>query len=176
MPLHFHRWFPAPMRSGIQPVLETFGLTVPISSFERTYKLAILSASVVLVMSFLCIQIFPRQIISIFGTGSGGYFEFAELYFRIFMFGTLVNSVQPVTGNFFTAIGKPAKGIFISMTRQIIFLLPLILLLPMVFGINGIMYAGPIADFAAFAVVMIMVLGEMRRMRRMSDTLENAIE
>lgn len=92
------------------------------------------------------------------------------------MFGTLVNSVQPVTGNFFTAIGKPAKGIFISMTRQIIFLLPLILLLPMVFGINGIMYAGPIADFAAFAVVMIMVLGEMRRMRRMSDTLENAIE
>ena len=62
------------------------------------------------------------------------------------------------------------------MTRQIIFLLPLILLLPMVFGINGIMYAGPIADFAAFAVAMIMVLGEMRRMRRMSDTLENAIE
>lgn len=117
------------MRSGIQPVLETFGLTVPISSFERTYKLAILSASVVLVVSFLCFQIFPRQIISIFGTGSGVYFEFAELYFRIFMFDTLVNSVQPVTGDFFIAIGKPAKGIFISMTRQIIFLLPLILLL-----------------------------------------------
>ena len=161
---------------GSQPII---GFNYGAKQYGRvreTYKLAILSASVVSVVSFLCFQIFPRQIISLFGSGSAAYFEFAERYFRIFMFGTLVNSVQPVTGNFFTAIGKPAKGIFISMTRQIIFLLPLILLLPMVFGINGIMYAGPIADFAAFAVAMIMVMGEMRRMRKKSETLENAIE
>ena len=71
--------------------------------------------------------------------------------------------MQPISSNFFTAIGKPKKGIVLSLTRQILFLLPLILILPLFFGIDGIMYAGPIADFTAALACTIMIIYELRK-------------
>ena len=108
-------------------------------------------------------QLIPRQIISLFGNGSEEYFAFAENYFRIFLFFTFLNFLQPITSNFFTAIGKPKGGIFLSLTRQIIFLLPLILILPLIIGIDGIMYAGPVADLMAGITAIAMVARELRK-------------
>jgi Na+-driven multidrug efflux pump len=71
--------------------------------------------------------------------------------------------MQPISANFFTAIGKPKKGIFMSLTRQIIFLLPLLVIFPMFMGIDGIMYAGPVADFLAAAVCTLLVVHELKR-------------
>ena len=71
--------------------------------------------------------------------------------------------MQPISANFFTAIGKPKKGIFMSLTRQIIFLLPLLLILPLFMGIDGVMYAGPVADLVATVVCTVLVVKEMRR-------------
>ena len=85
--------------------------------------------------------------------------------------------MQPISSNFFTSIGKPKKGIFLSLTRQIIFLLPLIVIFPKIFdGIDGIMYAGPVADFAAATVATIMVLHEFRLMKKQEEELENKIQ
>lgn len=70
--------------------------------------------------------------------------------------------MQPITSNFFTAIGKPKVGSFLALTRQILFLLPLILLFPLFLGIDGIMYAGPVADCLAAVVCFIMVYRELR--------------
>ena len=64
------------------------------------------------------------------------------------MFLTLINGIQPVTANFSSSIGKAQLGVFMSLTRQILFLLPLIVIFPLIFGIDGVMYAGPIADAA----------------------------
>jgi len=69
-----------------------------------------------------------------------------------------------MSATFFTAIGKPRKGIFLSLTRQILFLLPLIIILPLFLGINGIMFAGPVADFVAALVSVIMICIEMRNL------------
>jgi Na+-driven multidrug efflux pump len=91
------------------------------------------------------------------------YYQFAVNYFRIFLFFTFLNFMQPISSNFFTAIGKPKRGVFLSLTRQIIFLLPLILILPLKMGIDGIMYAGPVADFMAAFVSFIMVFKELRQ-------------
>ena len=77
------------------------------------------------------------------------------------LFFTFLNFLQPITSNFFTAIGKPKGGVFLSLTRQIIFLLPLILLLPIFMGIDGIMYAGPAADLMAGITAIAMVLHEL---------------
>lgn len=70
--------------------------------------------------------------------------------------------MQPISSNFFTSIGKPKRGVFLSLTRQIIFLLPLLLLLPLIMGIDGIMYAGPVADCMAGIVAIIMVSLELK--------------
>lgn len=56
--------------------------------------------------------------------------------------------MQLLSANFFSAIGKPMKGVFLSLTRQVIFLVPLILILPLFLGVTGIMYAAPVADTA----------------------------
>mgnify|MGYP004673229357 FL=1 len=74
-----------------------------------------------------------------------------------------MNFLQPITSNFFTAIGKPTVGVFLSLTRQIIFLLPLLVVFPLIFGIDGIMYAGPSADFLAAVVTGAMAVRELKR-------------
>ena len=90
------------------------------------------------------------------------YFTFAVNYFHIFLFFTFLNFLQPISSNFFTAIGKPRGGIFLSLTRQIIFLLPLIIILPLPMGIDGIMYAGPVADCMAGLCSILMAGLELR--------------
>ena len=131
---------------------------------KQTYRNAVLAASAIAVAGFLCFQFFPREIISLFGEGSEAYYRFAEEYFRIFMMMFFLIGIQPVTANFFTSIGRAKLGIFLSLTRQIIFLLPLLLVLPYLFGIDGLMFAGPIADAAAAILALVLVRREMRRM------------
>jgi len=148
---------------GLQPIASfNFGAK-QYKRVKEAYLKAITCGAVMAITAFLLFQIFPRQIISIFGEGSAAYYTFAEKYFHIFLFFTFVNFLQPITSNFFTAIGKPQIGSFLALTRQIIFLLPLIILFPLFMGIDGIMYAGPIADFMAAVVVTVMVFRELRK-------------
>ncbi len=134
---------------GAQPIISFNYGAQQYGRVKRTYLTAATTASIIAVIAFLAFQILPRQIISLFGSGDELYYQFAVRYFRIFMFCTFLNGIQPLTGNFFTSIGQATRGIFISMTRQLIFLVPLILILPIFLGINGVMYAGPVADGAA---------------------------
>lgn len=72
----------------------------------------------------------------------------------------IVNGVQVLSSSFFTAIGKALKGLLLSLTRQVFFLIPLILILPLWLGIFGVLLAGPIADFIAFVVSVLLVKKE----------------
>jgi len=147
---------------GMQPIASFNYGARNYNRVKKVYCLSLCYGFAVSVFAFALFQLFPRQIISIFGSGSEEYFRFAILYFRIYLFFTFINCMQPISATFFTAIGKPKKGIFLSLTRQIIFLLPLIVILPVFFGINGIMFAGPVADFVAAIVSVIMVFVEIR--------------
>ena len=82
------------------------------------------------------------------------------------MFMTFINGIQPMSSGFFTSIGKAKLGIVVSLTRQVIFLLPLILIFPLFMGIDGVMYAGPIADAAAAAVAITLALRELKKMKQ----------
>lgn len=81
------------------------------------------------------------------------------------MFMTFANGLQPISSGFFTSIGKAKLGIFTSLTRQVMFLIPLILIFPLFFGINGVMYAGPIADLAAAVVAISFAVRELKKMK-----------
>lgn len=149
---------------GLQPIVSfNFGAGKP-HRVKQAYLLAAGCGLSLSVIFFALFQTIPRQIIALFGQGSDAYFTFAENYFRIFLFFTFLNFLQPISSNFFTAIGKPKGGIFLSLTRQIIFLLPLILILPLFLGIDGIMYAGPVADFMAGMCAIFMVGREFQRL------------
>ena len=137
------------LSQGLQPIASFNYGAGKKGRVKEAYMKAISIGAVLAVIAFLMFQFFPRQIISIFGDGSELYYQFAIRYFHVFLFFTFVNFMQPITSNFFTAIGKPKVGSFLALTRQILFLLPLILLFPLFLEIDGIMYAGPVADCLA---------------------------
>lgn len=151
------------LAQGMQPIASfNYGAR----NYDRTkqaYRKACLYGGIIACIFFACFQIFPRQIISIFGPGSEEYYQFAILYFRVFLFFTFLNFLQPISSNFFTSVGKPKRGIVLSLTRQIILLMPLILILPLSMGIEGIIYAGPVADLGAAIIAIFLVEREFRR-------------
>ncbi len=166
------------LSQGSQPI-ESFNYGA--KQYDRVreaYKLASIMGAAISIISFILFQAFPRQIMAMFGDGTETeqYYRFGINYFRIFLFMTCLNFVQPITATFFTSIGKPIKGVFISLTRQIIFLLPLIIILPLFVGIDGIMYAGPIADILAVIISGIMVALEFKNMKKLErDSLQQNV-
>lgn len=148
---------------GLQPITSFNYGAKKYERVKEAYLKAIGCGAVLAMAAFLMFQIFPRQIISVFGDGSEKYFQFAVDYFHIFLFFTFVNFLQPISSNFFTSIGKPKRGSFLALTRQIIFLLPLVVLFPLFMGIDGVMYAGPVADCLAAIVTAVMITKELNR-------------
>ena len=154
---------------GSQPII---GYNYGAKNYDRvkkTLRMAITYAIIIASTGFLCFQLFPRQIISIFGTGTDEYFAFATRYLKIFMFLIFISPIQPIASTFFTSIGKAGKGFFMSLTRQVLFLAPLIIILPRFMGVEGVVYAGPIADAAAVAVTTIFLVQEMRLLNKELD-------
>ena len=150
---------------GCQPI---WGFNYGAEKYSRvrqTYRYSVTACTVIATGFFLCFQLLPHQIVGIFGTGSDLYFQFAERYLKIYMFMTFANGIQPMSSGFFTSIGKAKLGVVMSLTRQVIFLLPLIVIFPLFMGIDGVMYAGPIADAAAFALAIIFARRELRKMK-----------
>ncbi|WP_167956439.1 MATE family efflux transporter [Anaerosporobacter faecicola] len=157
---------------GTQPIE---GFNYGAAKYKRVkeaYRLATIVGGVIAVIFFLLFQLAPREIIRLFGKGDENYYQFGISYFRVFLLFTVLNFLQPITSTFFTSIGKPYKGIFLALTRQILFLLPLIILLPMKMGIDGILYSGPIADLLAAIITVIMVVSEFKNMKRLEQGLQ----
>ena len=91
---------------GCQPI---WGFNYGAGRYDRvreTFLKAFWLSLTVGILFFCCFQLFPRQLVRIFGTGSEEYFRFAERYFRIFMMMTFINGIQPMSSGFFTSIGK----------------------------------------------------------------------
>ena len=141
-------------------------VSVPnIGEYYQKYMSRQATNLVVSTIAFIAFQFFPRSIISLFGDGDELYFEFAVLFMRTYLFMVLVNGVQLLSSSFFTAIGKALKGALLALTRQTFFLIPLTLLLPLRFGIMGVLLAGPVADFSAFVLSVVLVGIEFKKQK-----------
>lgn len=153
--------------------------TQPIESFNygakqydrvrKAYKLAVGAGAAVSLIAFAAFQMFPKQIFAIFGSGSDTYIELGVKFFRLFLFFTWINCLQPITSTFFTSIGKPIKGVFLSLTRQILFFIPFLLILPLFFGIDGIIYTGPLADILSATVAITMAAYEFKKIKELES-------
>lgn len=162
------------LAQGSQPI-ESFNYGArQYARVKETYRFALIMGAIISVFAFILFQLFPRQLLELFGTDSEEYFEFGIMFFRVFLFFTWINFLQPITSTFFTSIGKPKKGIFLSLTRQIIFFLPLILILPRFFGVLGLLYTMPIADVVSVVITIWMAVWEFRLMKKQEQELAKA--
>lgn len=161
--------FAVGLAQGCQPIL---GFNMGAKNYDRvkkTYKTALSTALCIGLVAFAAFQIFPRQITSIFGSGEELYYEFAAKYLRIYMMMVIIYSVQPMTVNYFTGIGDVRQGIIISFSRQGFFLIPLLIIMPIFFGLNGVLYAAPIADVLACVLALSLIARNFNHLDRMKE-------
>lgn len=154
---------------GAQPIISFNYGAEKYDRVQKAFRSAITVGAAVAVTAFILFQLFPREIISAFGSGTEEYFNFGVKFFRVFLFFTWLNCLQPIASMFFTSIGKSVKGAFLSLTRQILFLLPPMIVLPIFFGIDGILYSGPLADLLSGIACVIMLIVEFRIMKRLES-------
>ena len=155
------------LAQGTQPI-ESFNYGA--QKYDRVrsaFWMAVKAGAAISLVAFVMFQLFPKQILAVFANSeaSEGYYKFGAKFFRISFFFTWINCLQPITSTFFTSIGKSIKGVFLSLTRQILFFVPLLLVLPLIFEMNGILYAAPVADLLSAVVAILMAMREFRAMK-----------
>jgi Na+-driven multidrug efflux pump len=92
------------------------------------------------------------------------YLEFAIKFMRIYLFCIFINGVPICSATFFTAIGNATKGTILSFAKQLVFRVPLLLIMPICLGINGVMYAQVITDMLSFVLAIVFLTDEFRKM------------
>ncbi len=168
--------------AGSQPI---FGYNYGARKFDRVKQTlkTILGISVMIsIVAFILFQTIPDKLISIFGSGDALYMEFACITFRTYLLLCIFNGIQIPSGIFFQAIGKSSRSAILSLSRQIIFLIPAMLILSNIFGLMGVLYAGPVADGIAFVLSAIFLIVEMKHLKQTGEKKEvvenkqNAVE
>jgi putative MATE family efflux protein len=152
------------LNQGMQPIVGyNYGARLN-ERVIKVLKIVIIWATVIMSFGFAIVQIFPHAVASVFTTDET-LINFAVTGLRcIFMFYPLVG-FQMVTSTFFQSIEKPKQAIFMSLTRQVIFLIPLLIILPKYWGINGIWLSMPIADFISVILASILLIRQLRLLK-----------
>ena len=152
------------LNQGMQPIV---GFNYGAKQFLRvkeTLKLTILYATAIMTLGFLLAEIFPRQIVMIFTTDEE-LIQQAIKGMRIVFACFPIVGFQIVTGNFFQSVGMAGKSVFMSLTRQLLFLLPGLLIFPYFFQDNGIWMSMPISDGLSSLVAFIMLYNQMKKFK-----------
>ena len=157
------------IQQGTRPIM---GYNYGAKQYKRvkeTYRLGIIVDTVFALFGFILFEFFPQYVLLLFGKGDPLYTEFGILFMRVFLCTVIINGIQFLSANLFSSIGKPVKGIMLTLSRQCLFIIPLILILPRLFdlGIYGIIISGPIADIMAVIFSVILVIKEFRNMTKL---------
>lgn len=151
---------------GAQPIL---GFSLGAKKYARvrhTYLLAVSIATASILIGWAVCQLAPHLVLSLFGKENQTFTDFAVRCLRIYLGGIFCAGFQIVSTNYFQATGQPLKASLLSMLRQLILLIPMLLILPLFFGLNGLLYAGPCADIGSAVIVALFILPEMRKLNR----------
>lgn len=147
---------------GVQPII---GYNYGAGKFDRvieTLKLAAISATSVALVGFLAIRFFPHQLIGLFGKSDTALLSMGVVALRTYLMFLPVVGFQIVCSQYFQATGKPKQAMFLSLSRQVLLLIPAIIILPRLFGLDGIWMAGPVADFGATTLTLVWISREVK--------------
>lgn len=148
--------------SGSQPIYSfNFGAG-KLDRVKKTVVTSVAATTLVGLCGMAVLQSFPQQIINIFGQENDLYNEFAVMCLRNMTFFIFVMGIQMTASVFFQATGKPGKATVISLSRQILFMIPCLYILPVFFGIKGIMWSFPVSDVFSVVLSAVMLLAELK--------------
>ena len=156
---------------GAQPILGYNYGAKNLDRVKETFKKVLTFSFIIGVISVFIFELTPEIIIKIFGSNEKLYMEFAVLTFRLFLLLVPLTCVIKMVSIFFQAVGQPFKSAVVSLARDIVFFVPLVLILPRYLGIQGVLLASPIADFLGIIVTAVLVRNFFKNMVN-EDTLE----
>lgn len=146
------------LAAGSQPILGYNYGAGNYGRVKKTFKLVCIISTSICIVAFLLAQFAPMAIISIFGQENDLYNEFAVKCMRIYLMLIPLVGIQISSGIFFQALGYPAQASFLSLSKQIIFQLPVTIILPLFLGVEGVLWTGPLSDILAFTATVVTFL------------------
>ena len=163
------------LNHGMQPIV---GYNYGAKNYERVRRILFMTigwATVVTTVGFLVCQLFPEYVVRLFAKedGSGDATQLITLAshgLQTILIAFPIVGFSMVVGNFFQYIGKAKRAIILSMTRQLIFILPLLVVLPPLWGQDGVWYSIPIADTMAMLLALVLLIYQLRKLRRTPDS------
>lgn len=164
---------------GAQPIL---GYNYGAKNFDRvkeTFKVVMVSNIIVGIIATLIFQLCPQVVIRMFGTESDLYMEFAILTFRIFLLLIVFTCTLKLISIFFQAVGEPIKAAIVSLARDIVCFVPLVILLPKYMGVEGALWAAPIADLIGIIISVILVVKFFKKLGKeevVKDNIKDVIK
>ncbi len=157
------------INQGAQPII---GFNYGAKKYDRVKKtllLAIIAATSVTIIGFIVTRIFPTQLVALFNRKDKELIEIGANGMKIFFTMLPLIGFQIVSSNYFQATGKPKQSMLLSLSRQVLILIPAILILPRFYGLNGVWMAGPTSDFFASLLTGAFILFEMKNLQTMHD-------
>lgn len=152
--------------TGSQPIVGfNYGARKP-ERMKKAYQLAVLTATICSIIGWAACVFFPRQVMLIFGEQKEEFMTFAVKCLRYYMFGIFISGAQIVSTGYFQATGQALKASVLSLLRQVILLIPLIVIFPLFLGLDGILIAGPFADITSGIIVGSFSFFELKRLNR----------
>ena len=156
---------------GMQPIV---GYNYGARKYDRALKTMWLTVGwsvATTTLGFLVCEIFPHQVVGMFVSedGSGdatALIDASVKGLRILVAMLPIVGFNIVAGNFFQHIGKPKRAILLSVSRQMLFIVPLLFFLPPIYGVDGVWYAIPIADFVSTALAAVLLMLQIRKLRQ----------
>ena len=159
--------------AGAQPMIGFNYGANNMGRVKESLKTSVLSTVVIGAVFFIVFMVIPSKIIGLFSTDAE-LINMGIFPLRMIMFLFPFIGFQVIGSGFFQSIGKARPSIVLSLTRQVLFLIPLVLLLPLLLGINGIWIAFPIADILAIIVTGILIYRELRKINKLQIVLEES--
>jgi putative MATE family efflux protein len=153
------------LTQGVQPII---GYNYGAEQYDRVMRalqLAILWATVICVTGFVVVMLFPAQVIGLFNRQDDELMELGTHAIRICLVMFPIIGFQIVSANYFQAVGKPKHALFLGLSRQVLLLIPAILIGPLLFGLDGIWLAIPTADFCSSVLTGTWLMFELRHLR-----------
>lgn len=152
------------INQGVQPII---GYNYGARKYDRVkeaYRLSVIFATVIVVVGWIITRIFPEQLVYLFNNKDQDLITFGTFAIKRFLLFLPIIGFQIVSSNYFQAVGKPMQSALLGLSRQVLILIPALLILPLFFGLNGIVSAGPLSDVIASMVTGVFIFIEMRKL------------
>lgn len=164
------------LSGGSQPILGYNYGSRQYDRVKKTYRQVVIIATIVLCAAFILFQTMPMTIISIFGASDALYNEFSVKCLKIFLMMLPICALQMTGGVFFQALGYPLQSSALSLSKQIIFQIPAMLILCKFLGVEGALWSGAVSDLLAFILTAVLLIKYWKKMFADQPTVEEIKE